>query len=736
MILKDKMLSVHQWLTLMTFLIIGTQGFGMESVHLLLKWKHQFQFAGYYAAVKEGYYAKEGLHVHIIEPDTEKPRLAPLLSGQVEFAVAGSEVIPLRQQGSPILVLASIFQHTPHIFLTLKDRGINSLNDLSGKKIMIDKETSDLFALLDLAGISQESIQTVEHSFSIQPLIDGSVDVISAYSTNEPFLLAQAGYQSIEFSPQRTGVDFYGDNIITTEAYQIENPQIVAGFTRASLKGWYYAIENKEELIDWMLAHYPVQKSREAIEYEAQATIPLLANDFVKIGHINPKRWEIIAANFRKVGLIDDTEFVVEDMLYQPSPHHLNTTLLKVLVAATILCVLLLLFTFNQRSQQQRLRKEITRRVAIEATLARSEKEYRDFFEHAPLAFIVWDLDLKVKDWNHSAEAIFGWSKPEVLGKSAFDFLVSPRAEKDVEVAKKILRKGNIHTLVNENLRKDGQQVWCRWYNVPRKNAQGEVYESQSIAQDISLDLAERKDLEQKARRILQSNHAKDEIIAQTSHEIRNPLNAILGYAEILNSDSDDPETKEMTAHIISGTESMLRLLNDLLDASKMQAGKMDLNLEVVDLGQLVRQRCEFYRTVIERHALELEIQIPEQACNLITDQQRVGQIITNLLSNAAKFTEVGKITVCVQQFSTAEPFAYRIDVIDTGIGMSAKSCQRIFTAYTQADNKISSKYGGSGLGLSLSHKLATILEGELTVESELGQGSRFSLFLKSKTHS
>jgi PAS domain S-box-containing protein len=577
-----------------------------------------------------------------------------------------------------------------------------------------------------------DSIEFVEHEFSTHPLHHSKVDALSAYLTDEPFEIRSSGSEPVVFSPRSAGIDFYGDGLYTTEAYIEDHPKIVASFRKASLLGWEYAIKNPNEVIGWILEKYTDRKSRKALEYEAYKTIDLIANDIVEVGYMNPGRWEHMADVFRSAGMIEG-EVDIKGMLYETKAPIRRSVLLKV-IAATALCFApISIIALKQRQDRIQLKSEIERRKASEQLLSKREKEYSSIFKEAPLAFIVFDSSLRIKAWNQAAESIFGWSEQETLGKIATDFMAPKSAFETIHEAKAALKKNKSRTLINENLTKDGRTILCRWHNVSRKNLDGEVVEFHSIAVDVTSEIAEKEQLNEHYSAIHSSNKKKDKLIAQTSHEIRNPLNAIMGYAQILQSDAPDAQTEEMAQIIMEGAESMVALLNDLLDSSKIDAGMMELNFTEFDLAQLIQKNHDLYKQLIGRKGLEFKLTVPEGPCLATSDESRLGQIITNLLSNAAKFTRTGHIEIKLEVISDTDrssAYSYAIEVIDTGIGMDQTTLQMVFEPFTQANKHISLEYGGTGLGLTLSKKLAGLLSGELTAQSEPGNGSCFTLYL------
>lgn len=441
---------------------------------------------------------------------------------------------------------------------------------------------------------------------------------------------------------------------------------------------------------------------------------------------MNPTRWKHIAKILTDEGLIANT-VDIEPMLYtyeKPFPWPL---FLKTCGVLLFLICALLIFSRRQIKIKRHLQAEIDRRENSDAMLITREEEYQSMFEDAPLAFIVWDPSLKIREWNNAAEALFGWSANEVIGKIATDFLVPESAQEKVSQGKEALMRKNSRAQINENYTKDGRVIWCQWHNTARKNVKGEVIEFHSIATDVTDEVYARAELDKERAQAVHANQAKDVLLAHTSHEIRNPLNAIMGFTQMIIADAKDPETHEMAQIILDGAEGMLNILNDLLDASKIDAGKMEVDWKQTDLIKCVKKEAKLFSQLLRNKGLNYTVSVPDQLDPIITDERRLLQILNNLINNAAKFTRDGEIRITLADES---PTHIAIRIRDTGIGMDDETLARLFKPYVQANLQTSKEFGGTGIGLSLAKKLAELLQGELNVESIVGTGSRFILLL------
>lgn len=276
----------------------------LEPVVLQLHWQHQFQFAGYYAAVEQGFYADAGLKVEIREANLEKTSTEQVISGEAQYGVANSNLVLDRGHGKPVVVLAPIFQHSPVVMLARQDLGVDSVHDLAGKPIIIEPGSVELFAYLEQEGVSRNQLVLRPHEFDPEVLIRGEVVAMSAYSTDEPFVLKERGIPYSTFTPRASGIDFYGDTLFTSEQEIAQHPDRVKRFLHASLRGWEYAVAHPKELVDVIYAKYSHGHSMAHLQFEAEMSLPLIAADVVEVGYVNPGRFQHIAKLYERMGLL------------------------------------------------------------------------------------------------------------------------------------------------------------------------------------------------------------------------------------------------------------------------------------------------------------------------------------------------------------------------------------------------------------------------------------------------
>lgn len=330
---------------------------GLESVTLQLKWKHQFQFAGYYAAIAQGFYREAGLVVTLREPEVGQETATAVLEGKAEFGVAASDLVLKADQGQPVVALAAILQHSPLVFVMRADTGGSSVHDLAGRPLMLEEHAEELIAYLLFEGISRDELELMPHTFSPEPLLNGEVAAMSGYATDEVYLLEQAGIDYLTFTPRSGGIDFYGDVLFTTAAEIEDHPERVEKFREASLRGWRYALDHVDEMVELIYAQYSQRHSREHLRFEAEAMRKLIMPDVVELGYQNPGRWRHIARTYQRLGLVGEN-VPVDAMIYAPDESPDLTRLygalvIAVLVIGMLVAVIWRFVQLNRRVNEQ-----------------------------------------------------------------------------------------------------------------------------------------------------------------------------------------------------------------------------------------------------------------------------------------------------------------------------------------------------------------------------------------------
>ncbi len=277
-----------------------------------------------------------------------------------------------------------------------------------------------------------------------------------------------------------------------------------------------------------------------------------------------------------------------------------------------------------------------------------------------------------------------------------------------------------------------GECTPSHWNVFVIKDPEGDLPE---VWATVSPDLSEQRRMEDVLRaseqRALQANVAKSEFLANMSHEIRTPIAAILGYADLLLSYLEDADNRSCVMVMKKNGEYLLELINDILDLSRIEAGKLEIDVQICELPRLLSDIISLMQVRAQEKKLELRLRIDGCIPRYVrTDATRVRQILINLVGNAIKFTDCGYVELAIRFCADREPPTIAFDVVDTGVGMTAKQQSRLFQPFTQGDNSVTRAYGGSGLGLAICRRLVEMLHGKLTLRSESGQGTKFCVQL------
>jgi two-component system sensor histidine kinase/response regulator len=346
--------------------IFSGQGLGQEldKVSIQLNWLHQFQYAGYYAAKEQGFYRALGLEVELREFKGSSPIEDYVIDGRADYGINDSSLIVAKNNGKPVVIVAQIFQHSPATIATLRSSGIARPFDLIGKRIMIDtrlKNFAPITAMLIQAEQDMSAFTWQEQSDRFSALITGKTDAILIYDTNEPFEFDQANIDILTISPRDYGIDFYGDNLFTSESEVKNNPQRVQAMRQATIKGWQYALNHKAEIIKLIADKYNSQdKSYRHLAFEADEISQIILAKFIPLGSIARTRMEKISEIYYQLGMID-TPFIpanllLEDALSSFAPQQLaidnSTSLIIVMVIISLLLIFSTLLLPRLVSQQ------------------------------------------------------------------------------------------------------------------------------------------------------------------------------------------------------------------------------------------------------------------------------------------------------------------------------------------------------------------------------------------------
>jgi len=370
------------------------------------------------------------------------------------------------------------------------------------------------------------------------------------------------------------------------------------------------------------------------------------------------------------------------------------------------------------------LQREIEEHKKLEVELEAKETLYRNLYNNSLVGLVRTRItDGKVLNANKSTADILGFENVQsLLATGRFADLHTP--DRRAELIRQLEAQGEVSDFESRITLADGTQ---RIISLSAK-----LFKGQDFIEGVIVDVTHQKRVEKALKESMEAaeaaNVAKSEFLANMSHEIRTPMNGIIGMCDLVMETNLSPKQKEYLEIIHSSGKSLLELINDILDLSKIEAGKLELENISFSLRQVVEEVSDIFLDKITAKMLELTIDVPVDIPELlIADPLRVRQVLINLLSNAIKFTEKGSICISVSRESAgSDAVKLTFQVRDTGIGIPNDVKENLFDAFTQADGTVTRKYGGSGLGLAICKRIVNMMSGDIWVESEEGVGSSF----------
>ncbi|MFQ6115285.1 MAG: PAS domain S-box protein, partial [bacterium] len=376
--------------------------------------------------------------------------------------------------------------------------------------------------------------------------------------------------------------------------------------------------------------------------------------------------------------------------------------------------------------------------LANEKALRQSEELFRLISENAADLIAVIDRNGQYLYNSPSYETLLGYSPDKLKGSWCFSAVHPDDQAKVSNVFKESIRTGHGYVLEYLIQHKDGSWRVFESTGSIIRNSKGEAERLVMVSHDITERKRVEVELQMAKERAEAASRAKSDFLANMSHEIRTPLNGILGYAELLMEEQLNKEQIEFVRVIHESGKYLLNLINEILDLSKIEGHGIELESKTFELSKVLNDQISVIRPRISDKPIDLNLKISENVpMKLIGDPTRIGQIVSNLLSNAAKFTDKGVITISVSKGDwpthQKDIFPLQISVEDTGIGIPTEKQPFIFDTFAQADSSTTRKYEGTGLGLAITKKLVELMEGKIWLESESGKGSIFTLCLPLK---
>ncbi|OQX05980.1 MAG: hypothetical protein BWK73_32190 [Thiothrix lacustris] len=715
----------------------------LEPVTVQLKWQPQFQFAGYYAALEYGFFREEGLDVTLLPGGSDVAPLIEVLEGRADYAIEAGELVYYRLQGKPVVALASIFQHSPAMLMTEGKAGLRTPHDLAHKRIGMQvggQPMVEIAAMFVNEGVTLDALALQPNRPGMAALLSGQVDAEYGYMTSEPFFNTQAGRDIHYIQPITYGVDFYGDTLFTSERHLQERPVQVAALRRAVVRGWQYALENPDDMINVLLKRYP-QLNREALQFEAARVHDLVKPDIVKIGHMNAERWRRMADTFVKLGMVNDTS-KLDGFLYDPDQKPDYRWLWWLLGGFGMVALLGFVGSgmvawVNGRLQEKNtlLQQSVNAQQASEQLLQESQRSLQSLIGNLPgMAYRCHnDADWTMEFVSDGCETLTGYSAEWLIGSQRLTWagLIHP-ADRD-GVTATVVKGISVQHPFQMSYRIQHRSGEWRWVWEQGHCVAYDAVNEPLILEGLIMDITSQIDVQQKLQQAKEqadaATRAKSIFLANISHEIRTPLNAVTGLAQLLQQESLQGKQREYAQQLHSSSRLLLGIVEDVMDFSCIEAGEVVLRPVPFNMQGILQSIRHIVQDTIADKRLVFTMDVQDDIpAVLIGDPLHLSQVLNNLLINAVKFTNKGSISLHVSlQAHTATQVRLQFSVRDTGIGIPANQRESLFEPFVRIDAGEYEAVKGAGLGLSISRHLVELMGGSINVESIPGVGSEFT---------
>ncbi len=814
-----------------------------QKVSVQLEWKHQFEFAGFYAAIKKGYYRDIGLDVELREYVDGIDISDEVIEKRATFGVSSSSLILDRLQNKPVVLIASYFKQNALSFAVKPD--ITTVEQLRGKKIMAlpyEIDHTSIGVLLKEGGLKSGEYTLVSHDFSIEKFKSGEVDAMSIFISNQPYFLNKDGIKYNILNPADSGIYSYDLELFTSEEMARSNPEMVEKFAKATNRGWEYAFKNKQEIIELIYDKYSKAKSKESLLYEASVTEKLFKTNIFKIGATVPELIQLNAQMYVNLGLVKDgfelskllSSYVFDNIIHGDDIIYENENILseaiptlserekiylenKKVITACIdphwmpfesfqdekhvglsadyfelfqknLSIPIKVIKTDNWMQSLEFAKARKCDILPLAMETKERKEYLDFtspYLRIPVVLATKPNVAFIADFESIGDKKIGipegYSYNEILKrkypsldivdvKSARDGLEKVRNgelfgyigtlasvgyffQKEFTGELKIAGKFDDMWELGIGVRNDDptmlavfekaiysvsddekQKILNKWIAINYESGVNYslIWKILAVVGLIALGVTYwirklsllNRELDNARTKAEEASKIKSNFLANMSHEIRTPMNSIVSMAYLIKKNITTQPLLQYVQIIENASNDLLSLLNDILDLSKIEAKKMKINKSDFNLIETLDSINNITKIKAAQKGLTFEIIYNKSdEMHVYGDSLRIMQVLSNLTSNALKFTHNGYVKIFVDRISENR---FRFKVSDTGIGLSQSQIENLFDSFTQADESTTRKYGGTGLGLAICRELVELMNGKIWVESTFGEGSSF----------
>lgn len=707
----------HYWIKILfPFLLFSNPSFAYESVDLYLKWKHQFQFAGYYTALEKGYFKEVGLDVTIHESKNGIEGLHQFVSEkEARYGVGTNEVLLQWYAGKPIVVIAVIFQHSSTVLFTKRTQTNQSIQDLVGKKIMLSPHVYEILAYLKKEKLTSNRFIELQHSFRFLDLVEGKVDALDGYSTTQTYELEKMGFPLMVFSPRTSGIDFYGDNLFTSQIEIRNHPNRVKRFREASLRGWMYAMKHKAEIVDLIYQKYSENVTKEQLLYEAEQMEPLIQPNLVEMGYMYEGRWKHISEVYADFGMLPKN-LNLNGFLYNPNPNSNYGWIVSILVSALgFLLVAWLVQSYRWNKQySENLKSEVFKRTE-------ELKETND-----TLGSTNQILELKLKELKEAEGKLLTSEKLATVG----NVTAGMAHEMNTPLGAIVSSNGSIKDFFLNQL----ESIINQLLQVPKEDKKRffalihEYSQTPIVLLNGKKERDLKKELKIKLGTLLPNNDAQvddeflDLLLESYAYGFGETFNGILqsqNHKEILQWGSKIANVYRSNSIITIAAEKSAHVVKTL--KNYLLTDDVSLTEEsVIDIRNGINTILALYDYNINNRVKLIKQFHSTRKCKGSRDHLNL--VWVNLLNNALyAISYEGTIEI---QIKDDGPWIV-VSIIDEGIGISEEIQNRIFEPFftTKSEGE------GLGLGLDICRKIISKMGGQIRFESRKGY-TRFDIFL------
>ena len=707
-----------------------------KPVTLQLKWLHQFEFAGYYAADIKGYYAEKGLKVTIKPGDKNHSPVTEVLRGRATFGINDCDLLINYTKGDPIVAMGSLFQHSPYIILATPYQNIHSPSDLIGKRILSSDNYgwAQMKAMLMREGIPLDSVRKLDHTWKPMDLLNGNADAMTGYVTVEPYQFLKMGIDLSYIDPINYGIDFYGDVLFTQQSVINNDPGLTEAFIKASIKGWEYATAHPEEIIKYILTLPGVERrgvTKEALMYEAVQMRKLMIPDLVEIGHMNEGRWQHILDIYTKLGLVGK-KTRIDNFLYNHEGTQIDRIIQKIIfISITILLIVAAIVLYSislKRAVQNRtsqLEFEMAQGNETREKLMISEERLDLATEAAGIGIWDWNLQENSIYLSDMWKTMLGYEPDELPNNmDTFFLLIHPDDKDEILKNERLHIDGDLQKLqfICRMKTKGGPYKWI--LSISRAGFRNEVGKATRII-GIHLDVDDIKnkevELNQLSQELLVSNKELKQFAYITSHNLRSPVANLLMLMRLFKTDELSEKNRSLFEKIdlsIHQLNQTLEDLNEILSARFKSEKNEDIAFETV-LIEVTHSISE----EIENTGAKITYDF-DAASRIFYSRKALHSIFLNLVTNAIKYAKPGTNPSIFISTNMDKEHIF-LQARDEGIGIDLeKHGKKIFGLYQRFHNVSS----GKGLGLYIIKNQVEAQNGSISVDSQAGEGATFTI--------